>query len=72
MTESYRLFTWDWKEQPPLAEILKSAQGMVDCGYPYFWYALPDTGGDYYACIVSERELSPEQIESILEGGRSR
>lgn len=68
MNESYRLFTWDWKEQPPLAKILEGAQAVAagEDREPPFFYYLPDTGGDYYACIVSSEPLSPEQIDRIL------
>jgi hypothetical protein len=68
MEESYSLFTWDWKEQPPLGKILEAFQGMVDYDQVPEYYQ-PDTGGDYYACIISERELTPEQIDDILEEG---
>lgn len=64
----HKLITWDWKDQPPLADILEAFQGMVDYDQvPEF--VLPDTDGDYYACIISERKLTPEQVEHILEQG---
>lgn len=68
MDESYRVFTWDWKEQPPLAKILTAFQEMVDYDQVPRYY-MPDTGGDYYACILSEHKLDQEQIERILENG---
>jgi hypothetical protein len=71
MDESYRLFTWDWKEQPPLADILTGAQAVAagEDREPAFFYYLPATGGDYYACIISQRDLDAEQITAILESG---
>lgn len=66
--DRYRLLTWDYKDQPPLSDILTAFQELVDYDYvPEF--VLPDTGGDYYAVIVSERELTSEQVERILESG---
>ncbi len=59
------LITWDWKEQPPLGKILDAAKTMVDYDQ-VFEYVMPDTGGDYYAIILSEHELGPEQVEAIL------
>lgn len=62
----HKLITWDWKDQPPLAEILEAFQGMVDYDQvPEF--VLPDTGGDYYACIISTTKLADEQVQAILE-----
>jgi len=63
----HKLITWDWKDQPPLAEILDAAQNMVD-SHLVFQYVLPDTGGDYYACIISTYVLSPLEAERILAG----
>ena len=57
--------TWDWKDQPPLTKILEAAKSMTDYGH-VFQFALPDTGGDYYACILSEQVLTPAEIEAVL------
>jgi hypothetical protein len=62
-----KLFTWDYKDQPPLDDILTAFQEMVDYDQVPQFYR-PDTGGDYYACIVSEHNLSPEDIEHVLAG----
>ncbi len=63
----HKLITWDWKDQPPLKEILEAARDMVDmdCGYDFQFY-LPETDGDYYACVLSRQTLSPEEIDDIL------
>ena len=62
---AHKVITWDWKETAPLEEILEAFQEMVDYDQvPQF--ALPDTGGDYYACILSETSLGPEEVEAIL------
>ncbi len=57
-----RIFTWDWKAQAPIAEILAAARDMPG---PWFWFC-PETGSDEYALILSDRELNADEAERIL------
>jgi hypothetical protein len=57
-----RIFTWDWKAQPPLGEMLAAARNMPG---PWFWFC-PETGSDEYALILSSRELNAVEAERIL------
>ena len=57
-----RIFTWDWRAQPPLAEILSAARDMPG---PWFWFC-PETGSDEYALILSDRELAADEAERVL------
>jgi hypothetical protein len=59
------VITWDWKDPVPLAKILDAYQGMIDYDQVPYYY-LPDTGGDYYACILSDLKLIPEDIDRAL------
>ena len=59
---SERVFTWDYREQPPLAEILAAARRMPG---PWFWFS-PETGTQEYALILSDRELNADEAERIL------
>jgi hypothetical protein len=60
-----KCITWDWKDQPPLGKILNAAQEILaEAGT--FCSVEPDTGGDFYAIILSDRELSGDEIEQAL------
>lgn len=58
-------WSWDFKEQPPLDDIaaeieVMSARGKV-------WVCRPETGTDSYALLLSDRELTPEQVQKIYD-----
>ena len=57
-----RVFTWDYREQPPLGEILAEVRKMTA---PWFWIC-PETGTQEYALILSDRELNADEAERIL------
>lgn len=57
-----RVFTWDYREQPPLGEILVAVRKMPG---PWFWFC-PETGSQEYALILSDRELTADEAERIL------
>jgi hypothetical protein len=57
-----RVFTWDYREQPPLGEILSEVRKMRG---PWFWFC-PETGTQEYALILSVRELKADEAERIL------
>ena len=57
-----RAFTWDYREQPPLGEILAAVRKMPA---PWFWFC-PETGTQEYALILSGRELKADEAERIL------
>lgn len=61
-----KVITWDWKDQPPLDKILLAAQETLTSA-GMFWFTEPDTGGDFYAIIIADRELDEEQVEALLE-----
>jgi hypothetical protein len=57
-----RVFTWDYREQPPLGEILAKARAMPG---PWFWFC-PETGSQDYALILSDRALTADEADRIL------
>ena len=57
-----RVFTWDYREQPPLGEILAEVRKMAA---PWFWFC-PETGTQEYTLILSDRELTADEAERIL------
>lgn len=58
------VFVWDWKDEAPLGKILDAASQLASSGRLFHWE--PDTGGDCYACVLSDHALSSEQIERVL------
>jgi CYTH domain-containing protein len=60
------VITWDWKEQPPLGTIGKAVTAMSANGQ-VFLTEIDDTGGDLYALIVSDVELTQEQAATYFE-----
>jgi len=57
--------TWDWKEPAPLSAILSAAKSIL-AAHGTFCSVQPDTGGDFYAIILSDHELSEDEIERVL------
>lgn len=54
--------TWDWKEQIPIEEVgVAVKMGFV------FMYPVDDTGGDFYALVISQVELDPDDIQPLFE-----
>ena len=61
---SERVLIWDWKNhQLPVGELAKVLLELSD---GKIHLAEPDTGGDFYALVVSDHELSDEQAEQAL------
>jgi len=67
-----RLFTWDWKEQPPMTEIAAfvaelSGGSVVMREHP--------TGSDQYALVIADHQISEADAgrvyESWAEGGHA-
>jgi hypothetical protein len=61
-TTTARVFTWDYREQPPLGEILSAVRKMPA---PWSWFC-PETGSQEYALILSDHELNADEAERIL------
>lgn len=60
-----KVFTWDWKEQPPL-EKLAEAVAEVSGGGVYMRQV--DTGSDEYALVVSDHPVDDAEAEQLVFG----
>ena len=56
-----RVFTWDWKEQPPMEKLAAALPGQP------FMHVVPDTGGDCYACVLSSWPLTPVEAQAAYD-----
>ena len=59
-----KVISWDWKEQPDLeklGEIVRSFDGRIADIRPV------DTGGDYYAVVLSDAILTPDGAQAEFE-----
>ena len=59
---SAQIVTWDWKAQPEMEVIAAAVQEISDGRVFMREY---DTGGDNYAWIVSDHEVSDEEAERL-------
>ncbi len=62
-----RIFTWDWKEHPDLDAIAAAVREIS--GGKVFMEEY-DTGGDTFAWIVSDHEISPGQARELFMKGQ--
>lgn len=56
-----QVFTWDWKEQPPLDEIARALPEQP------FMHQVADTGGDCYACVLSTWPLTQAEAQAAYD-----
>lgn len=63
MMVSFKVFEWDWKEQPDWKEINEYLKEL-SCR-PYFQEV--NTGKDGYAVLISDSPLLPEEVELLYE-----
>jgi hypothetical protein len=63
-----RVFTWDWKEQPPLAEV---AEAIAEVSGGTVHMRQVDTGGDEYALVVSDRQVDDAEAGQLVFGDES-
>lgn len=61
---AFRFMTWDWKDQPDLQE-LATLVNQVSGGRKIF-FTEADTGGDAFAIVVSDVELSKEEATAWM------
>jgi hypothetical protein len=61
-----RIFTWDWKEQPPMEAIFAAAADASSRGRAAVM-RMVETGDDSYACVVADREVSDEEAEAVMD-----
>lgn len=60
-----KLFTWDWKAQPPMTEIAAAVSRLSAHGRQVHMHEV-DTESDQYAWIVSDVELTDEQAQQFF------
>ena len=60
-----KIFSWDWREQPPLRDIFQAASEMSPRGD--ITITLPDTGSDQYALIISARPLTADEARIVYQ-----
>jgi hypothetical protein len=53
------IFSWDWKAQPPLKEIAAAVARVSGERRPVVMRTF-DTGGDEYALVIADREVTDE------------
>jgi hypothetical protein len=58
-------WSWDFREQPPLDDIAARIEAMSAKGK--VWIYRPETGTDSYALLLSDRELTIEQVQQIYD-----
>jgi len=47
-------FSWDWKSQPDIGEILDASQNLWRQGLPVFHYDI-DTGCDEFGLLITDK-----------------
>ena len=60
-----RVVTWDWREQPDLAELATAIRELSD-GRVHL--AAVDTGSDQIAVVLSRGRLSRESVAAAWDG----
>jgi hypothetical protein len=64
MTAKTKVYTWNWDAQPDMYAI-KAAVEEVSGGAVHMREV--DAGGDFYAWVISDRELNDEEaLEAVL------
>jgi len=67
MKKDMQLFTWDWKEQPPINAICEAiADRVKDDGVPGVWFYV-ETNSDQYAGIVAPNDTTQQEAQSAYE-----
>ncbi len=61
---TYRILSWDWREQPDLDELAKALR-EVSGGSVHLHQV--ETGSDQYAIILSDRALRPNEVDTYWE-----
>jgi hypothetical protein len=61
------VFTWDWREQAPWEQISAAVNTLARLGRPAWLTGVENTGGDCYAVVVSDLELTAEQAQRLYE-----
>jgi hypothetical protein len=59
-----RVFSWDWREQPSM-HIIAAAVNRISGGTVYMREL--DTGGDNYAWVVADHEVSDEEAWKLYQ-----
>lgn len=65
-----RVYSWDWRQQPDLPAIAASVTELSASGQVFMREI--DMGGDNYAWIVSDAELTDEQAWQAYAGDCER
>lgn len=60
-----KVFSWDWKAQPAMSAI---AGAVAELSRGQVFMRQIDTGGDNYAWVVSDAELTDEQAWQLYIG----
>lgn len=55
--------TWDWKEQPPLEQLIEAVNGDERM----FLAEVPDTGADRFALLISQFRFNPAETQAIWD-----
>lgn len=61
VNEYVKVFTWDWKEQPPMKDIAIAIQELSVAGFTIHLQEL-NTGGDWHTWVVSDQELTNTEM----------
>lgn len=63
----HALTFWDWKEDTPFHEFNRACAALIDSGAKWIAFTQADTGGDTYAVVIAERELSWEEADAAWQ-----
>jgi hypothetical protein len=61
------LYSWDWKEQPPMADIAAVAARISGEQRPVVMRSV-SLGTDAYACVIADRAVTDDEALAIWRG----
>ena len=63
------LYTWDWREQPPMTEIAKKVREL---SHGHIIISQVDTQSDEYMIAIADRPLSSDEALAIRDAELDR
>lgn len=56
--------TWDWKESVDIKELAHAVRKVS--GHAIYIHEVEETGGDMFAVVVADKDLSPGRVQAIF------
>lgn len=68
MTEvTFKVFSWDWKDQPDWKEITQYVNNYgTSTGWALYFHEV-ETDSDCYAVLVADKQLLPEEVALLYQ-----